>query len=217
MLSSATHQAEPVQLAAAAFLFVDVVAFTAFTEEHGDASAAQLAWRLRLGVEEQLGTDAHVVKTLGDAVMVRIADPAEAVASAVRIAEHALPAADDPQVRVGVHYGAAVECDGDFFGTAVNVAARVCALAAPGEVLVTDELAVAARERALRARAVRLEVFGERSLRNVARPVLLHVASARVQPACESRPTRAGRRAQRTRARGLAPWTIGARTELAHV
>jgi class 3 adenylate cyclase len=213
MFSMTGDATAPVALPAAAFLFVDIVSFTAFTEEHGDTSAAQLAWRLRLGVEEQLGTDAHVVKTLGDAVMVRIADAAEAVASAVRIAERALPAADDPQVRVGVHYGPAVECDGDFFGTAVNVAARVCALAAPGEVLVTEELVGAAHERAVRARAVRLEVFGERALRNVSRPVTLHLATARVQPACESRPLRAGRR---ERASERARWSIGTRAELAH-
>ena len=71
----------PVALPAAAFLFVDIVGFTAFTEERGDAAAAQLAWRLRLGVEHELCADAHVVKMIGDAVMVRIADPAEAVAA----------------------------------------------------------------------------------------------------------------------------------------
>jgi len=70
----------PVELPAAAFLFADIVSFTAYTETHGDAAAAALAWRLRLGVEEQLGADAHIVKTLGDAVMVRIADPAGAAA-----------------------------------------------------------------------------------------------------------------------------------------
>ena len=181
MLSATT----PVELPAAAFLFVDVVSFTAYTETHGDAAAAALAWRLRLGVEEQLGADAHVVKSLGDAVMVRIADPADAAAAGVRIAAHALPSPADPPVRVGVHYGPAVECDGDFFGTAVNVAARVAALAGPGQVLVTDALAIAAGERALRRRALALETVGERVLRNVTLPVLLHGAAVRERAASE--------------------------------
>src|SRR5918999_2109257 len=133
----------------AAFLFADVAGFTAYTEIHGDARAAELAWRLRLGVEAQLGHDAHVVKTLGDAVMARIADPADAAAAGLRIVARALPGPGDPQMRVGIHCGPAVECMGDFFGTAVNVAARVSALAAPGEVLVSEPVAAAAGRRGL--------------------------------------------------------------------
>jgi adenylate cyclase len=189
MLSATT----PVELPAAAFLFVDIVSFTAYTEAHGDAAAAVLAWRLRLGVEEQLGADAHVVKSLGDAVMVRIADPAEAIAAGARIASSALPAQADPPVRVGIHYGPAVECAGDFFGAAVNVAARVAALAGSGHVLVTEAVAAAAGERALRRRAIALETIGERVLRNVTLPVLIHGAvvserSARSRSAIARRP-----------------------------
>lgn len=207
MLSAALSPAgpsTPVALPAAAFLFVDIVSFTAFTEERGDAAAASLAWRLRLGVEEQLGADAHVVKTLGDAVMVRIADPAEAAAAGTRIVSSALPAPEDPHVRVGIHYGPAVECDGDFFGTAVNVAARVAALASPGEVLVTDALARAAGARGLRTNAVRLQAFGERALRNVARPVALHTVVR--EPRSErSRSRRANADASRSGSHGRAP------------
>jgi adenylate cyclase len=162
-----------VALPDAAFLFADIVGFTAYTEIHGDTLAAELAWRLRLGVEAQLGHDAHVVKTLGDAVMARSADPAEAAAAGRRIVAHALPGAGDPEVRVGVHCGPAVECMGDFFGTAVNVAARVSALAGPGEVLVTEPVARAARKRGLV-----LQDRGERALRNVAVPIRLAAVTA---------------------------------------
>jgi adenylate cyclase len=161
-----------VPLPGAAFLFADIAGFTAFTELNGDAAAAELAWRLRLGVERQLGHDAHVIKTLGDAVMVRVADPSEAVEAGLRIVACAL-AADDPPVRVGIHYGPAVECDGDFFGAAVNVAARVASLAGPGEVLLTDAVAREAHPRGLA-----LQSLGERTLRNVGDPVLLHAACA---------------------------------------
>lgn len=162
-----------IELGEAAFLFVDIAGFTAYTEIHGDAAAADLAWRLRLGVEAQLGHDAHVVKTLGDAVMARIADPADAAAAGLRIVARALPNPGDPQMRVGIHCGPAVECMGDFFGTAVNVAARVAALATPGEVLVTEAVATPARRLGLV-----LEDRGERALRNVAAPVLLSAVTA---------------------------------------
>ena len=175
MAGAGTNDLAPgaIALGEAAFLFADIVGFTAYTEIHGDPRAADLAWRLRLGVEAQLGDDAHVVKTLGDAVMARVADPAEAAAAGLRIVAHALPGTGDPDVRVGVHCGPAVECMGDFFGTAVNVAARVSALAAPGEVLVTEPVARAARRRGLV-----LEDRGERALRNVAAPIRLAAVTA---------------------------------------
>jgi adenylate cyclase len=164
-------------LSEAAYLFADIARFTAFTETHGDARAAELAWRMRLGVESQLSHDAHVVKTLGDAVMVRIADPAEATEAGLRIVSRALPAAGDPPIRVGIHCGPAIEKDGDFIGAAVNVAARVAAQAAPGEVLLTADVASAAR-----GRGVRLDELGERRLRNVTRPVHLYAAQNELEP-----------------------------------
>jgi adenylate cyclase len=160
-----------VALPEATFLFADIARFTVFTETHGDARAAELAWRMRLGVEGQLGHDAHIVKMLGDAVMVRVADPAEATAAGLRIVSRALPAAGDPPVRVGIHCGPAIESDGDFIGAAVNLAARVAAQAAPGEVLITADVAIA-----VRGRGMWLDALGERRLRNVARPVLLFAA-----------------------------------------
>jgi adenylate cyclase len=164
---------QAISLPDAAFLFADVAGFTAYTEIHGDERAAELAWRLRLGVEAQLGHDAHVVKTLGDAVMARIGDPGEAAAAGLRIVAHALAEPGDPDLRVGIHCGPAVESMGDFFGTAVNVAARVSALAAPGEALDPEPVAAAAAERGLA-----LEDRGERALRNVARPVRLAAVTA---------------------------------------
>ena len=191
----------------AAFLFADIVGFSAFTEQHGDERAAELAWRLRLGVERQLGHDAHVVKTLGDAVMVRIAEPAEAAAAGMRIVARALTAPGDPPVRVGVHYGTAVECDGDFFGAAVNVAARVAALAGPGEVLVTGAVA-----RAASGRGLQIAPLGERSLRNVTRPVAVHAIQAAAPRARMSH--RAGHvkslRAHPSRHAPLVPQAVGA-------
>src|ERR1700747_30810 len=109
MLTSTAATREPpraapaaVCLPEAAFLFADIAGFTAFTERHGDLRAAELAWRLRLGVESQLDHDAHVVKTLGDAVMTRIGDPAAAAAAGLRIVASALPRADHPPPRGGI-------------------------------------------------------------------------------------------------------------------
>ncbi len=187
----------PMCLQDAAFLFADIVGFTALTETHGDAHAAELAWRLRLGVERQLGADAHVVKTLGDAVMVRIADPAEAAAAGLRIVGRALPGPLDPPVRVGIACGSAVERDGDFFGATVNLAARVAALAGAGEVLVSDEVARIARTR---MRSVELEQRGPKWLRNISQPVLVHAVRPQAQAA-------SGRRSGGRRAAARTPYS----------
>jgi class 3 adenylate cyclase len=189
-----------VSLPEAAFLFADIAGFTAFTERHGDVLAAELAWRLRLGVESQLDHDAHVVKTLGDAVMTRIGDPAAAAAAGLRIVSDALPRGDDPPLRVGIHWGSAVECAGDYFGAAVNLAARVASLAQPGEVLVTEVLARAAAEHGFE-----VADRGLHALRNVASPARVHaVRSASCTPPAVGTPApldAAGRRSRSRRPR----------------
>src|SRR5437763_13658184 len=49
-----------------------------------------------------------------------------------------------PAVRIGLHYGSAIERAGDYFGAAVNLAARVSAAAVGGEVLMTAQTAALA-------------------------------------------------------------------------
>jgi len=68
---------------------------------------------------------------------------------------------------VGGNYGSAVERNGDYFGSTINVAARVSALAAGGEVLVTGQTAALAPD----LEGVLYESRGRQVLRNVAEPV----------------------------------------------
>jgi len=77
-----------------------------------------------------------------------------------------------PAVRVGLHHGSAVERDGDYFGAAVNLAARVSAAAVGGEVLLTGATAALAPD----LEGVIYESRGRRQLRNVAEPVELFAA-----------------------------------------
>jgi len=162
----------------ASFLFADIVGFSAFTERYGDTRAAELAWRLRAGVAQELPPRSALVKSLGDAVMVRFEDPGAALLSGLRIVADALPAAEDPPVRVGIHRGPAIECDGDYFGAAVNLAARVAARARPGEVLVTPSLLPAAA-----ALGLAVEDRGPHALHNIAAPVPLHLVDAELRKA----------------------------------
>jgi class 3 adenylate cyclase/YHS domain-containing protein len=155
------------------FLFADLAGFTALTEAHGDEQAADLAAEFCRSVEQILPMDgAEVIKTIGDAVMLRVSDAADAVRLGMRIAHEIGAQHGFPIVRVGMHTGPAVERDGDWFGAAVNVAARISGRASGGEVL----LSAATRDRAGDFDDIRLDERGRVELKNVAAPVVLYAA-----------------------------------------
>jgi adenylate cyclase len=150
------------------FLFADIAGYTALTEAHGDEQAADVAGAFCSAVADLIPAgQGEIVKTIGDAVMVRAEEAAVAVRLGLDVAHDLMAEHGSPAVRVGVHCGPAVERNGDWFGSAVNIAARVAALAGGGEVLVTD----AVRRAAGHVEEVRYEPRGEHSLRNLSEAV----------------------------------------------
>jgi adenylate cyclase len=157
----------------ATFLFADIAGFTALTETHGDEQAAIVVERFCDAVTRELPAfGAMHVKTIGDALMLRIPDPAQAVLLGLRIALDVMRGHRAPAVRVGLHHGPAIERDRDYFGAAVNLAARVSAAATGGEVLLTGHTAALAGN----VEGVRYESRGCPPLRNVREPVELIAA-----------------------------------------
>lgn len=155
------------------FVFADLAGFTALTEAHGDDHAADLALRFADDVDELLaGHGAQRVKCIGDGLMIRVGDPTDALGLGVRIAGEIGARHGFPLVRVGIHTGPAVERDGDWYGAAVNVAARIAAMAKGGEVLVSDQTRQAVGE----PEGVVLDELADVGLKNVARPVRLFAA-----------------------------------------
>jgi class 3 adenylate cyclase len=155
------------------FLFADLAGFTAMTEAMGDESAAELAGRFSRQVEELAPAhDAVAIKRIGDAIMLRAASAEQAVRLGLRIAHGIGDSHYLPTVRVGMHSGTAVERDGDWFGGAVNLAARVSAEASGSEVLLTE----ATREGAGTLPGIEFQERGRRALRNIEEPVALFVA-----------------------------------------
>ena len=167
----------------ATFLFADIAGFTALTEAHGDEQAAALAADFFAAVTVELaGCDGTHVKSIGDALLLRIPAPEQAVLLGLRITGDLMRDHGAPAVRVGMHHGPAVERDGDFFGATVNLAARVSAQAVGGEVLLTAHTAALAPAIA----GVLYESRGRRELRNVRDPVEL-IAAVRVGEATATR------------------------------
>jgi adenylate cyclase len=138
------------------FLFADLVEHTAFTERVGDEAAADIAIAFQTAVSH-LAVDyrCEVVKNLGDAVMIHGREPAQIVALAVRLRHELADEGWCPPLRMGIHSGSAVQRDHDWYGSTVNVAARLADSAGPDEILMSlttrDHLQMGARSPALRA------------------------------------------------------------------
>jgi class 3 adenylate cyclase len=148
------------------FLFADLVGWTALVLERGDDHGAEVAVGFQRRAKALLGSGGEEVKSLGDGVMLRLENPVCALHLALQLVDEApVPA------RVGIHTGPAVEREGDWYGTTVNVAARLCSAAGGGQVLVSeatlqacgDPLPLALSERRLHW------------LRNLREPVAAHV------------------------------------------
>ena len=157
----------------ATFVFADIAGFTALTEAHGDEDAAALAAAFCAAVRAEVPSDVGAqVKTIGDAVMLRIATPADAILLGLRLVDGLMNDHGAPAVRVGLHHGTAIEQDADYFGASVNLAARVSELAAGGEVLVTGSTAALVPE----LEGVFYESRGRRELKNIRDPVEIFAA-----------------------------------------
>jgi class 3 adenylate cyclase len=128
-------------------MFTDIVGSTEMAQRLGDDIAFELVTThdaiVRGSVAEHSG---RVIKHTGDGIMAVFMSPLQAIKSACKIqtAVSALVPEDDRpsfQVRIGAAAGEPIERDNDFFGSTVNLAARLCAQADPGTVLVTNGIA----------------------------------------------------------------------------
>jgi adenylate cyclase len=150
------------------FLFADLVGFTALAEAEGDDRALEAVLALQRRVHDLLEEhSAEQVKSIGDGLMLRCGDPRAAVRLGLRVIEDVADEDGVPPVRIGIHTGPALASDGDWYGRTVNVAARLCAVAPGGEVMVSESTRSAAGE-------MPGVDWGERELhwlRNVSEPV----------------------------------------------
>jgi adenylate cyclase len=117
-----------------AIAFADLAGYTRLTEEEGELQAVDAVERFVEAVEITLPDEARVIKTIGDEVMIVGSDPGAIVDWAVGFQSLQ---SERPLPRIGIHLGVALYRDGDYFGRDVNIASRVAARSAGGEVLVT--------------------------------------------------------------------------------
>ena len=126
------------------FLFADIRGYTEYVERKGAAAAADLLLRYRAVVRDAITrNEGAEIRTEGDSFYVVLRSASDAVLCGMAIVkgvaeENARVPGAPIRVGVGVHAGEAIDTAEGLVGSAVNVAARVCALAGPGEVLVTE-------------------------------------------------------------------------------
>ena len=150
-----------------AIAFADLAGYTRLTEEQGEEEAVGAVERFVEAVEHTLPDDARVIKTIGDEVMVVGSDAAGLVDWAVGFQ---LLHRARPLPRIGIHYGETLYRDGDYYGREVNLAARVAARSAGGEVVVTRPLVD------LSGRHLEFERIGEVRLKGFTEPTELYLA-----------------------------------------
>ena len=128
-------------------LFTDIVGSTEMTSRFGDDAAIAMLGTHDHIVRSALGAHSgREVKHTGDGIMAAFNSAANAVKSACRIIghlnEHNAGGPEFPvTVRIGISAGEPVEQASDLFGSTVQLAARLCAQAEPGQVLVSQVVA----------------------------------------------------------------------------
>lgn len=152
----------------AIILFSDIADSTALTERLGDGAfrdkARTLDETIRRTMLETQGTPIDG-KVLGDGVMGVFSSAARAIEAARRCV--AAGAGLDLALHVGVHAGDVIREGGNVFGGTVNIAARICGLSAPGEILVSDVVRGMARTSA----DATFEDLGEHEFKGIGEPV----------------------------------------------
>jgi class 3 adenylate cyclase len=157
------------------FLFADLRGYTQYVERHGDAAAAELLGRYRALVRGVLPESGGAeVKTEGDSFYIVFPTARQAVLGGLALVERTgQDALEHPEVPiavgVGIHAGEITETAEGYVGSAVNIAARICAQAGAGEVLVSDTV------RSLTRTGVPLQFVarGRRRLKGIDEPIAL--------------------------------------------
>lgn len=167
-----------------AMCFLDITGYTRLTEEHGDEAAADLAVRLA-GLVQQ-ASERHggkVVRWVGDGVMLHFREPGPAVEAALEMIEE-IAGSGLPPAHVGLHAGSVVFQGGDYYGSTVNIAARIAEYARPGELLVSQEVVDRSDPR-----DVVFTPIGPIELKGLLEPIRLQAARRRDRPDEGSGPT----------------------------
>jgi len=158
----------------AAILVADVVGYSSLMERDEAGTIAALRHR-RVAILEPVVArhEGRIVKFMGDAVLVEFASAVNAVAAAAELqqqmeqANENLDQTNHIVLRLGINLGDIVGEGRDVYGDGVNVAARLEALAQPGDIYVSAKV----RDEVDGRLPLQFEDLGDQQLKNIERPV----------------------------------------------
>lgn len=148
--------------------FIDLAGFSAIADVHGDDSAVAVLERFEALVRDALSGYEPPIKWIGDEAMLAFPEPETAIRALGPLLQSCRNEPRLPLTRAGVNHGPVVRRSSDIFGSTVNIAARIAALAAPGQLLATQSVAEAAA-----ARGILVKDLGKTALRSVATEISL--------------------------------------------
>jgi serine/threonine-protein kinase len=172
------------------FLFADLRGYTAYVEARGDAAAATLLDAYRRLVRDVVRRFGGAeIKTEGDSFYVVFSSASDAVRCGLALVTAAATAsAEHPDrpiaVGVGVHAGETADTPEGYVGSAVNLASRLCAEAAGGEVLVSDTVRGLTRT----GGEITFAPRGRKHLKGIAEPIAVYAATVAPSAAAGAAP-----------------------------
>jgi adenylate cyclase len=165
-----------VERQSATVAFIDLAGFSAITDVYGDATAIAMLELFEGLVGKALENNAPPIKWIGDEVMLSFPEPQTAIKALGALLSACRADPRLPLTRTALHHGSVLRRAGDIFGSTVNIAARVAALAAPGQLIATRPVAEIAV-----AEGIFVGDLGETSLRSL--PDKVHLYDIHLMPA----------------------------------
>src|SRR6476661_6837656 len=112
-----------------AILIADLSGYTALTEQHGPDTAADLIDAFLEMVEHSLVGESKLHERRGDEVMIVSGNPIDILCTTTTLVQHAYHRPLFLQLHGAMHFGRVLMRNNSFFGTAINLTARIAALA----------------------------------------------------------------------------------------
>ena len=169
------------------FLFSDVEGSTELLRTLRDGYADVMADHERLLRSAFEGAGGHEINTQGDSFFVAFRKPKDAVGAALEaqraIGSHEWPEGAEMRVRIGIHTGEATVAGDRYVGLGVHRAARICAAAHGGQVLISQTTQALLEEDEELLGELDFGDLGPRSLKNFDRPVRIYQLLAPDLPA----------------------------------
>jgi TolB-like protein len=160
-----------------AIMAADVVGYSRLVDLDEQGTLAALRERRKTILEPLVrGHRGHIVKLMGDGVLVEFASAVNAVTCAVDLqnrfaaANQGLPEDRHIVLRIGINLGDVVVEGGDLFGDGVILAVRLQAMAGPGDICVSGSV----YDQVKRKLAFAFDELGAQAVKNVAEPVLVY-------------------------------------------